>query len=91
MERHRTYTAKKQELISSLFFFLQVWFSNHRSKSKSRKFHKPEADEDNSPESTKTRIFYPSYPVVPVIRYAPYPAARVFPYMHFRPIQMMTL
>jgi len=70
---------------------IQVWFSNHRSKSKSRKFHKPEADEDNSPESTKTRIFYPSYPVVPVIRYAPYPAARVFPYMHFRPIQMMTL
>lgn len=70
---------------------IQVWFSNHRSKSKSKKFHKPETDEEKSPESTKTRIFYPSYPVVPVIRYAPYPAARVFPYMHFRPIQMMTL
>ncbi|KAL9987089.1 hypothetical protein ACROYT_G001334 [Oculina patagonica] len=69
---------------------IQVWFSNHRSKSKGKKFHKPEVDEEDSPGSTKTRIFYPSYPVVPVIRYAPYPAARVFPYVHFRPIQMVT-
>ena len=44
---------------------------------------------DVGPGPTKTGIFYPSYPVVPVIRYAPYlKATRVFPYMYYRPIQM---
>ncbi|XP_058945095.2 paired box protein Pax-3-B-like [Pocillopora verrucosa] len=69
---------------------IQVWFSNHRSKSKIKKSHRAEVEMDvNAVPTTKTGIFYPSYPVVPVIRYGPYiQATRVCPYICYKPLQM---
>ncbi|XP_067056237.1 paired box protein Pax-3-B-like [Acropora muricata] len=70
---------------------IQVWFSNHRSKSKVKTCNKPEENstEESSSNPTspvKTRIFYPV--PAPVIRYAPYMRPPVT-CMLYRPVQMV--
>ncbi|XP_068738459.1 uncharacterized protein [Montipora capricornis] len=69
---------------------IQVWFSNHRSKSKVKTCHKPEVNSTEAPSCrstspVRTRIFYP---VAPVIRYAPYVRPSL-PCMLYRPVQMV--
>ncbi|XP_078374761.1 paired box protein Pax-3-A-like isoform X1 [Oculina patagonica] len=67
---------------------IQVWFSNRRSKGKrtNQKTDETNSDQDRAESddsSTRSRIFYPSYTPVPVIRYAPYHPA--YAYLCFRP------
>ncbi|KAJ7365681.1 Paired box protein Pax-3 [Desmophyllum pertusum] len=67
---------------------IQVWFSNRRSKGKrsNQKTDETNSDKDrpeSDDSSIRSRIFYPSYTPVPVIRYAPYHPA--YAYLCFRP------
>lgn len=67
---------------------IQVWFSNRRSKGKrtNQKTEDTNSDQDRAESddsSNRSRIFYPSYTPVPVIRYAPYHPA--YAYLCFRP------
>lgn len=76
-------------MTNTFCLFSQVWFSNRRSKGKrtNQKMEDPNSDQEKAVESddssNRSRIFYPSYTPVPVIRYAPYHPA--YAYLCFRP------